>query len=138
MTITTEQTQDIHRHYVAVTGLDVPFSMQRHYAWEKWLAHGLTESDLDLIVRYIKRRISKRRREKESLLFRNLIERPDNALEDLSIARAESREPVKTERTRVLESTGRKEPEKLSMIPAQIMENHTQMAELLRQYREGM
>lgn len=108
---TTAQTETMHKLYVAMTGLDIPYTMQRHYSWESWLVAGHTQPDLELVVHYIKRRIKEGRREKESLLFRNMIQNKENFAEDLAIAKAESRNSPRMapDKIRVLRATGRAE-----------------------------
>lgn len=115
--------------------------MSHHYYWEIFIARGFTEPDLASVVRYIKERMKKGRRERESLLFRNLIANIDNFSEDLAISRAESR--GETERNRdaakksVMAATGREMPEKQAKPVVNIMEEHEKMASLLKQWRES-
>ena len=142
-----DDTLAMHQHYCAITGLEIPYTMQRHYQWEKWLISGFTARDLSMAVRYIMRRIRERRREKESLLFRNLIGNPENFGEDLAMARHEQRGPTVTERERILNATGRLLPEdRPAVTPKQVIERmvngnvtgeHEKMAALLRQWKEA-
>ncbi len=105
---TTDQTKTFHTRWQQLTGLDLPYDLSRHFAWEIWIAKGLTVADLESLVSYIKKRIKAGRREKESLMFRNMVNNVDNALEDISIARAETRnERIQTPRQRVLAQSGR-------------------------------
>ena len=131
--MTTIQTKTLHDEYNRLTGLDIPYSMSKHYGWEQWIVHGYTQSDLAPVVNYIRRRIKERRREKESLLFRNLIQNYDNFGEDLAMAKAENRVPQRTERDRVLAAVGRpsvldREP----VTPGQVMAGD----KALEQFRE--
>lgn len=116
---TTQQTQAIHSAYKALTGLDVPYTMQLHYAWEQWLINGWQEPDLACVVRYIKVKIKEGKRPKESLLPRNLIQRTDFFAEDLAIARAESRNTrTETPRQSILRSAGMATEKKTEARPA--------------------
>lgn len=115
---TSEDTQKIHAQYRALTGLDVPYTMQTHFMWESWLAAGFIEPDLACVVRYLKAKIKDGKRPKESLLPRNLIQRTDFFGEDLAIARAETRnEHTPTPRQRALDSIGRSEQPKNTAAP---------------------
>lgn len=137
----TQDTQLIHKQYRALTGLDVPYSMQTHFMWEAWLAAGYTEPDLACVVRYIKRRIGEKRREKESLLLRNLIARQGNFAEDLSLCRAESRQyEARTKdasKKSVMAATGRTMTEPEARPVVNVMEEHAKMSQLLKQWREA-
>ncbi len=105
---TTDQTKSVHMEYQRLTGHEIPWSMYRHYCWERWIASGFVRNDLASVVDYIRKRIREKKRQPEALLFRNLIQNPDNFAEDLSMARALSRVPVRTNRDRTLELIGRK------------------------------
>lgn len=86
-----EQVDWLHQCYTALTRLEVPLSISRRFAWENFLEQGHGQPELELVVRFIKRRIKEGRRYPESLRFRNLIEFTENFAEDLSMARAEER-----------------------------------------------
>lgn len=109
---TTDQTKAFHVRWQQLTGIELAYDFSRHFAWEQWIGKGLTITDLEIIVTYIKKRIRQGRREKESLMFRNMVNNVDNALEDLSIARAETRnERKETPRERILSSVGMSKPQ---------------------------
>jgi len=113
-----DDTQRIHAQYRALTGLDVPYTMQLHYAWEQWLINGWKEPDLACVVRYIKQKIKEGKRPKESLLPRNLVMRCEFFAEDLAISRAESRnERKETPRQSILRAAGRPEQPKTEARP---------------------
>jgi hypothetical protein len=88
---TIEQTQFLHKLYCGVTDQDIPFSMARHYVYERFMAAGYDKAELEVVVRYIKRKIKAGARYPESLMFRNLIQNIDRFAEDLSMARGEER-----------------------------------------------
>lgn len=138
MTITTQQTEQLHSQYIKLTGLQVPYSMGRHYYWEQFIAAGHTGNDLSLLVGYIKRRIREKRREKESLMFRNLIQNLENTEDDLSMARAEARIPHHDpSKASVLRATQRPITATVSQpTPViDVMEQHKEMARLLAEWR---
>lgn len=113
-----EQTKALHSRWQQLTGLEVPYDFSRHFAWEMWISKGLTITDLETIVVYIKKRIKQGRREKESLMFRNMVNNVDNAIEDLSIARAEARNSrTESPKAEILRAAGHIEPEKQTARP---------------------
>ena len=104
---TTEQTHLIHSQYKALTGIEAEYTMTSRFIWEAFLARGYTESDLACCVRYIKERIKQKRREKESLMMRNLVYNLDYFAETLSMARAESRnERTESPKAEILRAAG--------------------------------
>lgn len=115
---TTEQTQLIHSQYKALTGIEAEYTMTSRFIWESFLARGYTESDLACAVTYIKERIKQKRREKESLMMRNMVWNLDYFAETLSMARAESRNStVQTPRQSILKAAGMAEVPKTQCKP---------------------
>ena len=105
---TCDDTRKLHSQYCALTGLEVPYTMQLHYAYEAFIVAGFGEPDLACVIRYLKARIRKGKNPKESLLPRNLIQRTDHFGENLAIARATARnERTESPRERVLRQSGR-------------------------------
>lgn len=136
---TTQDTEKIHAQYRAFTGMDIAYTMECRFYWEAFLVAGLTESDLACVVRYIKGRMKKGRREIESLAMRNLVRNLQNFREDLATARAESRNTVtETPRQSVLRATGRtaETPEKTAQASGMVLEQ-TKLAAMLREWRES-
>lgn len=132
-------TKTIHARYNQITGFNIPYTMMRHYYWERWLAKGYTAHDLELVVTYIKCRIRDKRREKESLLLRNLISNPDGFAEDLAMARAGKRVYHPTARDRILRSTGRESITQSSPRTAgQVMADSKAFNEFQRVVREEL
>jgi hypothetical protein len=141
--ITQAQIKELYDAYVAATGLDLRLTTALNYQLERFAFEGYTCDDIRLVVGYIKRRIRIGRREKESLLPRNLIENTSHFAEDMSMAKAEIRERSSkgdTARHTVLAQSGRttmKQP--TCKQAAQIMQEHEKMAEMLKQFRtEGL
>lgn len=98
----------IHDHYCQLSGLPVPYTHYHEYSWGVWLHYGFTKDDLEPVIRYIKKRIRDGRRERESLMFRNLIAHPETFADDLAMARATLRQPVIDQaRQSVLTASGR-------------------------------
>jgi hypothetical protein len=88
---TNEQCERIHAQFCALTGIPAEFTMSARFIWESFLARGYGEPDIACVTRYIKERIKQKRREKESLMMRNMVQNLDYFAETLSMARAESR-----------------------------------------------
>lgn len=103
---TTEDTRSLHAHYTRLTGLSIPYSMQLHFRYEYFIASGCTAEDLGVVIKYIQRRIREGKREKESLLPRNMLRDYSNFQEDLSMARAEQRSQL-SPRDMALKALGR-------------------------------
>lgn len=105
-----EEITKLYSAYKALTGLEVPYTMQLRFTFEAFIAAGFNEPDLACVVRYIKGKIKEGKRPKESLLPRNLIQRTDFFAEDLAISRAEARNTrTETPRQAILRATGRPE-----------------------------
>jgi hypothetical protein len=124
MTDKTPMLSDLHKHYVALTGLDLVLTMPRIYQWEAWKVHGWTSAELSLVVRHIQKRIKENRRRPESLLFRNLIQDTERFEEDLAEARALARVPKVNHALRsVMRASGRElKPEQgTARTPGQII-----------------
>lgn len=141
---TCQQTQSIHELYNRLTGLAIPYSMQRHFHWEQWLVRGHTTQDLELVIRYLRSRVSDGKRQRECLLFRNVIANVESFEEDLSMARSNSRDRRHTldpARESVLQSSRivmkEKSPEKPAVNVVQVMEQHALMAKLLHDWKEN-
>lgn len=100
----------LHSTYCTCTNRTMPMSSSMHFAWAAWSIHGWTEADIKLVVAHINKLIKLNRRRPESLRFHNLIGDTERFLEDISEARALSRQPKPTPRTEILRATGRPEP----------------------------
>lgn len=135
ITDSTEPTHQLHQQYQHCTGLSIPFTMQLHYRLEHWMVQGGTAADMELVVRYLKRRIRQGKRPMESLLPRNLFSDYSNFLEDLSMARADSRPKPDPAREAVLAATGRTIPVQPAKPVADILAGCAALAEF-RAWRE--
>lgn len=135
MTDSTQPTHALHAAYQHCTGLSIPFTMQLHYRLESWLAQGGTAADMELVVKYLNRRIKAGKRPMESLLPRNLFSDYSNFLEDLSMARADSKPKPDPAREPVLAATGRASPVQSAKPVADILAGCAALAEF-RAWRE--
>lgn len=141
MTITTETTRAMLGYFneqVAIESLSEEYTMSQHFRFEQWLARGFTKDDLALVIRYMRYRIRMGKREKESLLLRNLISNPDEFSENLSMAKSWSRAPKgHTDKSSVLKATGRAEQVLApTAVSAKAVLERPKLAEMLRQWRE--
>lgn len=135
--MTIEDHTAIHAAYCQCSGRAVVMSMQDHGRWNLWKAHGWTEADLRLVVRFIQRRIKAGRRYDESLRLHNLLE-PGRFADDLLDSKAEQRQPRPTPRQAVLKAVGRQEPESDRCVSAGQALERTKLAERLRRWRESL
>lgn len=129
----------LHSVYGDLTGIKMPLRFEFIFMWERWVFEGFTEDDLRVCVAYIKRRIKEGKRQRESLMMRNLIANVSNFEEDNGMARAELRvfsNRPNQQKESVLKATGRKtESIKPTESANQILE-HDKMAELLKQWKQ--
>lgn len=138
--INEEQTRPCYDAYVKATGLKLQFTLGMRYYFERLCFEGRTAEDVTLVVNYIKRRIKEGRRERESLLPRNLLADTQKFAEDLSIAKSEHRaiksrpQPAKQA---VLNATGRPfvPPDNVKSA-GQVMEERGKLASMLKEWRE--
>lgn len=91
--------EKLHRVYCAETGLDIPLRMGRDRAWYEWVRSGFTETDLVLVIRFLKKGIARQERNAGCLRFRNLIEMLDCFDEELAMARKAAAARPPTPRT---------------------------------------
>lgn len=104
--ITPSDTERFHAEYLRLTGLDIPFTTTQRFRLERFIFDGGNVKDLALVVAYLKRRIRDGKRQRESLLPRNLFVDYSNFAEDLSMARAEQRSQL-SPRDTALKALGR-------------------------------
>lgn len=63
-----------------------PF-LSKEFAWGNWSKHGFIEADLVQVLRYLRKQVKKGERKPASMLFRNLIEYPENFEQELSLSK---------------------------------------------------
>lgn len=144
MTSTTQtEIAALHSVYCSASGMtDVSLSMERIYAWERWLTHRghepWSERDLADVIAYIRRKIKTGERRIASLQFRTLIWDCERFEEDLAAAHATMRNTVvRTPRDKVLAATGRttRTNEREAQPVSAVLES-TKLAEMLRAWKE--
>lgn len=130
----------LHAAYCRETGQQIELTMPRWFSLEAFRAKGWTEADLKLVVAHLQRKIRLGRKWPSALLFRNLIERLDYFEEELSEARAMARAPkIDKGKSDVLRATDRphEPPTSECKTCEDIMQQHRQMAALLKEFREN-
>ena len=93
--------KELHAAYVARTGFEIGYNMARENVWREWCSFGDWKwdvTDLARVIGYLKAKIRKGERNEGALKFANLIGRPDNFEEDLSLAKAEAKKVFGGER----------------------------------------
>lgn len=104
----------LHEKYCGLTGLRVPLTLGRIWNWEQWCLKGYSEADLEVTIQFLQQKIKANRKTISCLKFSNLIGNTEWFDEDLAEARAIARQPRTTPREKILQATGRKEPEKVT------------------------
>jgi hypothetical protein len=108
---TTEQTRAIHAAYVKSSGMEIPYSIHYHYAWERFM-QDFTESDVVLVCHYLRKemRSPKSKLTMACLKFRNLVEDLPAFADHRAMAIASARRPVvDLGKAQVLKATHRPE-----------------------------
>lgn len=119
--------QSLARAYYQLTGFHMREGYLMNCQAREWLLLGFTEDDLKLVVAHIRKKVESERIRAAMLRWSFLIGNPVRFDEELQEARAVKRnaKPAKTNRERVLEVTGRVEPESGNNFgvktPAQVM-----------------
>lgn len=132
----------LHAVYVNQTGLSLPLSMQRIFAWSAWSKDGYTKDDLTLVISWLKNQIRQQRKWPSSMIFSRLIDDRETFAEHLSMARADARRTkADPGLKRVLVQTGRRckeEPVKVTVrTAAQIIAAEKAFAEF-RQLKQTL
>ena len=107
MPMSADEIKQLHDHYCKLTGLPVRYTLYHEYCWSTWELAGFSKDDLELVIHYIQRRIRDGRRERESLMFRNLIAHPESFADDLAMARVRQAPPIDRAKSEVLRATCR-------------------------------
>lgn len=140
MTNETELAGPLHRAYCARTGLDLPLSLQRVFAWASWINQGWKLADLELVLAH-KRKVCGQNQAKflRACGFHWIVTDHDAFQEALSEARALARvcPHPHPDKKRVLEATGRSEqPTGQIKSAEQILKESALLRELLA--KEGL
>lgn len=137
MTDETAITQPLHTAYTRLTGLDVPLTLPRIYAWRCWLDKGYTLGDLELVIAHLKRTISPKAKLLRYLSFTNIVTYHESFAENLAEARALARVPkVDPHREDVLRATHR--PVRAETAPARSAEQIMKECEMFKAFRESL
>lgn len=136
--ISSDDTKRLHEAYCKATKLDVKYTTYHHYVFERFLADNHTQEELELVCKWLWYLVNKGERTMRTFAFQSLIRDEPRFLDDLAQARGWSRTPnTNPAKDSVLRAMGRPAMarETKSVSAAQVMENHKQMAEMLRQWR---
>ena len=99
--------QSLNDCYVRESGMESKPFLSKEFAWANWSKHGFTEQDLTQVLRYLRKQVKKGERKPASMLFRNLIEYPENFEQELSLSKeALLQKPPPDARSRVLAQAG--------------------------------
>lgn len=109
MSTRAEQIEELHRHYIRLTGYQISLA-GREWCWFEWLKRDLTPDDLRDLVRDTRTKIARGELTNASLQFRNLIGQVDFAEEKIAELRARRRAPAgDPARASILRQTARPE-----------------------------
>lgn len=102
----------LHSIYCMETGQAVGRTYQREFAWTEFITRGFTITDLQDVIRDIRRAIGRGERRPEALKFSNLIQDVDRFEEQLAMLRSRQRAArpapaVSAGKAEVLRATGR-------------------------------
>lgn len=123
----------MHELYCRLSGVKLPLSLPRIWAWERFMANH-TENDLRLVVRHLRNKIRLGRKWSTCLLFSNLIQNEENFTEALGEARSIQRAPKPHAADSALRATGRPPmaKETTARSAAQILEAEKAFQELVK------
>jgi hypothetical protein len=111
MTDLTDRITALHAAYVRGSGLNLPLTLPRMYAWEVWLTHGWGEAELALVIKRLNFEVRQRMRTETCLRFSRLVEDISGFEEALAMARHHNRMPRTDHgKAQALQSTGRPAP----------------------------
>lgn len=138
MTPTTAQTKAMHDTYCRCTGLSLKYTTYHHYVLERFMVEGHTQSELELVCKYLWGLVKKGQRTRETFNFQSLIRDEARFLDDLSQATAQARTATsQPDRESVLRSASR--PEKAPVGRAQSLGEvleRPKLATMLKEWRE--
>lgn len=138
--ISSADTRAIHEAYCRATKLTLKYTTYHHYVFERFLAEGHTQAELELVIAYLWKLVRKGQRTMQTFNFQSLIRDEPRFLDDLAQATAASRMPkVDAEKESVLKSTGRAEQ---SMAPtavsAKAVLERPKLAEMLAEWKKTL
>lgn len=86
-----QQIERLHALYCELYGSQIRMLYHHQMWWHQWITAGFSESDLRLVIAWIKEGIAKERWTPSRLRFSYLIERPERFGEELAEAQAVAR-----------------------------------------------
>lgn len=105
---TIEHIAQLHSLYETTIGVTLECNYKRQCQWLEFIRAGFTADDLKLMIWYRRKTVKEPRILANMLKFSFLIGQLDRTEEDIREARAMAKnKPRRTDRTRVLEATGR-------------------------------
>lgn len=135
MTISTDQTRAMHDTYCRCTGLRLKYTTYHHFVLERFIAEGHTQTELELVCKYLWGLVKKGQRTKETFNFQSLIRDEPRFLDDLAQANAHARMPqADSDRESVLRSASR--PAKATTGTARSAKDILAGDEAFRKFRE--
>ena len=132
--------ETLNSTYVRESGMESKPFLSKEFAWGNWSKHGFTETDLVQVLRYLRKQVKSGERKPASMLFRNLIEYPENFEQELSLSKEAllRYKAPESPRQSILRAAGRPEQPKDNCKPvADIMQQHALMAKKLKEWRES-
>jgi hypothetical protein len=107
-----EKVESLHDLYQRSTGFRYRLDYARIRAWHDFIQGGFSQTDLALVIGYLRKKIAARDRQVGALKFSNLITALDRFEDDLNVAREESRilrgqKPATTQTTQKVGDTTR-------------------------------
>lgn len=136
MTDETPLASELHAVYCGLTGLTVPLSIQRIFAWSAW-SKEFDVKDLRLVVGWLQGQIKQKRKWPSCLLFSRLIADREEFGEHLSMARADARKAKPDPGLRrVMIATGRRAKEEPVRITARSAEQILAAEKAFAAFRE--
>lgn len=103
-----DQISALHSFYETTTGVKLECNYKRQCQWLEFIRAGFTADDLKLMIWYRRKTVKEPRILASMLKFSFLVGQLDRTEEDIREALAMAKnKPRRTDRTRVLEATGR-------------------------------
>lgn len=143
--MTTDITEMLHATYQRLVDRPVELDYLKRQMWGVWVVYckhdPFTENDLELVVKYLKSKISKGERKPACVYFRNLIESPDWFQEARTDARAAGRLPkVNIGKQSVLRATGRlsQAQEQPTAVSAKAVLERPKLAAMLKEWKKTL
>ncbi len=112
--------------YIRESGMESKPFLSKEFAWGNWSKHGFNEADLVQVLRYLRKQVKAGQRKPASMLFRNLIEYPENFEQELCLSKEAIINGKRSEspKAAILRATGRPtQPEQPARPVGQVIRN---------------